>query len=56
VADVVVALRHACDCHMTVAVRGAGHNYAPTFLRKGGMLRDVSTLKAIRVDTHTGDA
>lgn len=54
--DVVPALRYARAHGMTVAVRCGGHNYTASFLRDGGMLLDVSRLRAFVYDRHTATA
>ena len=52
-ADVVEVLRYARARGTTVAVRGGGHNYIASYLRNGGVLLDVSTLRAVEVDAGT---
>ena len=48
-ADVVEVLRYARARRMSVAV-GGGHNYIASYLRKGGILLDVSGLREVHVD------
>ena len=48
--DVVAALRFARDEGLEVSVRGGGHNYAGFALTDGGLMIDLSPMKAIRVD------
>jgi FAD/FMN-containing dehydrogenase len=53
VADVMAAVRFARTHGLLVAVRGAGHNVAGTSLCDGGMVIDLSGMKAIRLDPVT---
>jgi len=50
-ADVIEVLRYARARRTTVAVKGGGHNYVASYLRNGGILLDVSNLRAVDVDT-----
>lgn len=50
VADVLGAVTFARDHHLLVAVRGGGHNVAGNALCDGGIVIDLSPMKAIRVD------
>ena len=49
-ADVVVALRSARDRGLTVAVRGGGHNVAGMGSVDGGLVIDLSPMRAVDVD------
>ncbi len=48
--DVAAALRHAVAEGLEVSVRGGGHNYAGTALTDGGLMIDLTPMKAITVD------
>ena len=50
VADVVAALRYAREKDLAVAVRGGGHNVAGSALCEGGLLIDLSAMRAVHVD------
>lgn len=50
VADVVEAVKFARQHDLLVAVRGGGHNVAGTGTVDGGLVIDLSPMKAIRVD------
>lgn len=49
-ADVVQAVRFARDHDLLLAVRGGGHNIAGTAVCEGGLMIDLSPMRAIRVD------
>src|SRR5262249_29018821 len=49
-ADVVRAVNYARNYHMLVSVRGGGHNVAGSALNDGGMVIDLSGMKAVTVD------
>jgi FAD/FMN-containing dehydrogenase len=49
-ADVISAVNFARDNNLLVAVRGGGHNYAGKSVCDGGLVIDLSPMKAIRVD------
>ncbi|HET6463725.1 MAG TPA: FAD-binding oxidoreductase [Candidatus Krumholzibacteria bacterium] len=49
-ADVVRAVNYARNYHMLVSVRGGGHNVAGSAVNDGGMVIDMSRMKAVRVD------
>jgi FAD/FMN-containing dehydrogenase len=51
VADVVAALRCAREQGLAVAVRGGGHNVAGSALCDGGLLIDLSAMRAVHVDS-----
>jgi hypothetical protein len=50
VADVVAAVRFARDHDLEVAVRGGGHNVAGTAVCDGGLVIDLSAMRAVWVD------
>jgi FAD/FMN-containing dehydrogenase len=50
--DVVRAVAEAHDRGMTVGVRSGGHSWAGNHLRDGGMLIDVSRMRAVEVDAE----
>jgi FAD/FMN-containing dehydrogenase len=50
VADVVAAVRFARDPDLEVAVRGGGHNVAGTAVCGGGLVIDLSAMRAVWVD------
>jgi FAD/FMN-containing dehydrogenase len=56
VADVITAVNFARSNGIPVSVRGGGHNVAGNALCDGGMVIDLSRMKAIRVDPATGHA
>jgi FAD/FMN-containing dehydrogenase len=56
VADVLAAVRFARDENLLVAVRGGGHNVAGTGTCDGGIVIDLSAMKAVRVDPATRTA
>ncbi len=49
-ADVVAAVRFARDHDLEIAVRGGGHNVAGTAVCDGGIVLDLSAMRAVRVD------
>src|SRR5262245_21339927 len=49
-ADVVAAVRFARDHGLEIAIRGGGHNVAGTAVCDGGMVIDLSAMRAVRVD------
>ena len=49
-ADVAAAVRFARDCDLEVAVRGGGHNVAGTAVCDGGIVIDLSAMRAVSVD------
>ncbi|HVS63413.1 MAG TPA: FAD-binding oxidoreductase [Thermoanaerobaculia bacterium] len=51
VADVVAALRFARENDLAVAVHGGGHNVAGSALCEGGLLIDLSAMRAVHVDS-----
>jgi FAD/FMN-containing dehydrogenase len=50
VADVVAAVRCARDHDLEIAVRGGGHNVAGTAVCDGGIVIDLSAMRAVLVD------
>ena len=54
--DVVSAVRLARRRGLKVAVRSGGHSWAAAFLRDGGMLIDVSRMRAFSVDASARTA
>ena len=48
--DVIASVRFARDHDLLVSVRGGGHNYAGKSVCSGGLMIDLSPMKAIRVD------
>ena len=48
--DVVEAVKYARENRLKVAVRGGGHAWCATSLRKGGMLIDLSQLNEVKID------
>jgi FAD/FMN-containing dehydrogenase len=50
--DVVRAVNFARDHGMLLSVRGGGHNIAGSALNDGGMVIDMSLMKAVRVDAQ----
>ncbi len=49
--DIVETIHYARARKLSVAVRGSGHNYVSSYLREGGILLDVSTLREIKIET-----
>jgi FAD/FMN-containing dehydrogenase len=49
-ADVAAAVRYARDHDLEIAVRGGGHNVAGTAVCDGGIVIDLSAMRAVSVD------
>ena len=49
-ADVVAAVRRAASLGMKIGVRSGGHSWAASHVRDGGMLLDLSRMRAVEVD------
>ena len=49
-ADVVAAVRFAREHDLEIAIRGGGHNVAGTAVCDGGIVIDLSAMRAVRVD------
>ena len=56
VADVVAAVRFAREHDLEIAVRGGGHNVAGTAVCDGGMVIDLSAMRAVRSAGSTSTA
>lgn len=54
--DVVFALAHARSEGLEVSVRGGGHNVAGNAVTDGGLMIDLSPMKAVEVDPHAHTA
>src|SRR5437899_757729 len=52
-ADVAAALKFSVDRGLEVSVRGGGHNYAGFALTDGGLMIDLTPMKAVHVDPST---
>src|SRR3954467_1861819 len=50
VADVIQAVNFACQQRLLLSVRGGGHNVAGTAVCDGGLMIDLSLMRAVRVD------
>ena len=55
-ADVIQSVRFAREHGLTLAVRGGGHNIAGNALSDGGLVIDLSSMRAVRVDPQLGTA
>jgi hypothetical protein len=55
-ADVVAAVRYAREHDLEIAIRGGGHNVAGTAVCDGGIVIDLSAMRAVRVDPTGGRA
>jgi FAD/FMN-containing dehydrogenase len=49
-ADVIAAVRFARDHDLEIAIRGGGHNVAGTAVCDGGIVIDLSAMRAVRID------
>jgi FAD/FMN-containing dehydrogenase len=54
--DVIDALSFARDNHLSLSVRGGGHNVAGTAVCEDGLMIDLSLMKDIQVDPERGTA
>ena len=54
--DVQAAVRYARREGLEISVRGGGHAYAANTVGEGGLLIDLSRMKAIAIDLETGTA
>ena len=54
--DVVAAVRFAASHRLLIAIRGGGHNIAGSAVCEGGMMIDLSAMKAVRVDPTQSSA
>jgi FAD/FMN-containing dehydrogenase len=54
--DVIAAVRHARGRGLEIAVRGGGHNVAGLATVDGGMMIDLSPMKAVHVDPRSRTA
>lgn len=54
--DVRTCVRFARDEGLRLSVKGGGHSYAGNTVGDGGLLIDLSLMKAIRVDVESGTA
>jgi FAD/FMN-containing dehydrogenase len=52
--DVAAALRYAREHDLEIAVRGGGHNVAGTAVNDGGLVVDLSPMRAVRMDHANG--
>src|SRR5882757_7627477 len=50
-ADVATCINFARDQDLPLSVRGGGHNFAGKSVAEGGLMLDLSPMKAITVDT-----
>jgi hypothetical protein len=56
VADVISAVNFARDHDLLLAIKSGGHNVAGNALCDGGLVLDMSTMRAVRVDPQTRTA
>lgn len=56
VADVTEAVNFARERDLLVSVRGGGHNVAGNAVCDGGLVLDLSTMNAVRIDPHARTA
>ena len=54
--DIAAAVRFATENGLEIAVRGGGHNVAGRCVSEGGMMIDLSQMRAITVDPGSGTA
>lgn len=49
-ADVMAAVRFACERSLEISMRGGGHHVAGHAVTDGGLMIDCSAMKSVRVD------
>src|SRR5690348_18499268 len=54
--DVVAAVRFATSSGIEIAVRGGGHNVAGRCISEGGLVIDLSRMRAVHLDPHNKTA
>ena len=54
--DVVAAVRFATSAGIEIAVRGGGHNVAGRCISEGGLVIDLSRMRAVHIDPETRTA
>lgn len=52
-ADVQIALAHACEHHLVVAVRGGGHSIPGHSSCDGGLVIDTGPMKHVQIDPRS---
>jgi len=54
--DVIAAVKYAKFHNMKIGIRSGGHSWAGAFVRAGGMLIDLSPMRAFSIDTQDNTA